>query len=365
MNINIQAPVNDMGYGVTGLQLIIALNRLGYNISLWPIGNMNAAQNYHTTLQDMVNNQGTFDATAPSLKIWHQFDMAAGIGRGARIGFPIFELDTFTQRELNHLNSLDKIFVCSHWAMNIVAKHLPDRLRDIYVVPLGVDRDVFNSSIGNDPHPGWTTFINIGKWEIRKGHDILAEAFSKAFSPKQRVRLWMMNSSPFLNETQTNNWQELYNKTVMGRAGKVHFIPRASSQTGVAKLMSECHCGVFPARAEGWNLELLEMMSMGKHVITTNYSGHTEYANETNARLVNITILESAVDNIWFHGEGNWARLGGDQIDELVEHMRSVYTMVQSGMSWNLAGIETANRFTWQKSAERLAACIKMEKTDY
>ena len=53
--------------------------------------------------------------------------------------------------------------------------------------------------------------------------------------------------------------------------------------------MSQVDCGVFPSRAEGRNLELLEMMSAGKHVITTDYSAHTEFCTKDNAGLVPIT----------------------------------------------------------------------------
>ena len=68
--------------------------------------------------------------------------------------------------------------------------------------------------------------------------------------------------------------------------------------------MSQTDCGVFPARAEGWNLELLEMMSCGKNVIATNYSSHTEFCNSENCMLVETTELEDAHDGKWFRGQG-------------------------------------------------------------
>ena len=45
--------------------------------------------------------------------------------------------------------------------------------------------------------------------------------------------------------------------------------------------MAEAHCGVFPARSEGWNLGLVEMLSMGRHVIATDYSAHTSTSRPT------------------------------------------------------------------------------------
>ena len=60
---------------------------------------------------------------------------------------------------------------------------------------------------------------------------------------------------------------------------RVKMIPRVNTSEEVARIMGQVDCGVFPARGEGWNLELLEMMSMGKPVIATNYSGHTQFCD--------------------------------------------------------------------------------------
>ena len=117
--------------------------------------------------------------------------------------------------------------------------------------------------------------------------------------------------------------------------------------------MKQTDCGVFPARAEGWNLELLEMMCCGKHVITTNYSAHKEFCNNDNAHLVNITRNEPAYDGIWFHGKnGNWANIGPSQVDEIVHYMRKIHDLKQSGLlAKNISGINTANKFSWNNTA--------------
>lgn len=361
MNINYQAPCNPMGYGVTGLQLALALNRLDHNVAWWFIGPTEFDPEYKTVIDRMVRNCEFFDVSAPSLKVWHQFEMASRIGRGVNCGLPIFELDEFTQREIHHLDSLDKIFVCSRWAMNVVNNMLPHRSRDTYITPLGVDRLIFNETIGC-PQKGWVTFLNIGKWEVRKGHDILIDAFNKAFEQRDRVRLWMMNDNPHLSPAANKEWRDKYTNTKM--SSHISFLERVRSQAEVAEIMGDAHCGVFPARAEGWNLELLEMMSMGKHVITTDYSAHTQYCNKDNARLIKVDNLEPADDGVWFSGEGRWARMGSDQIDQLVYHMRKVYNDVRDNNTLNTAGIETAKAYSWKAAAARVAKCLEMDGSD-
>jgi glycosyltransferase involved in cell wall biosynthesis len=119
--------------------------------------------------------------------------------------------------------------------------------------------------------------------------------------------------------------------------------------------MRQVDCGVFPARAEGWNLELLELLSCGKHVITTDYSGHTEFVDRNNAKIVEIDSLEVAEDGIWFHRQGEWAELGQRQLDQTVDHMRYIHKQKQeNGPQINLAGIETASKFSWENTVERI-----------
>ena len=97
------------------------------------------------------------------------------------------------------------------------------------------------------------------------------------------------------------------------------------------------------------------MMAMNKPVIATNYSSHTEFCNTQNTYLVDINTTEIAHDGKAFYGQGNWAKLGQSQYDQIVEHMRYVY---RNRISNNPAGLETAKEFTWKNSASKILRCI-------
>ena len=102
------------------------------------------------------------------------------------------------------------------------------------------------------------------------------------------------------------------------------------------------------------------MMAMGKHVIATNYSAHTEFCNEHNSRLINITRLEQAQDDIFFDGAvGEWASLDGEPFDEGVDHMRNFYQQWQSDNAiTNKEGIKTAQELSWDNTATQLEEVI-------
>jgi glycosyltransferase involved in cell wall biosynthesis len=364
LNINLTAPINQLGYGVVGSNILTTMLNNKINVKLWPIGRVDTGafaldevDKNTLKIQRCIDAHSVYDIHAPSLRIWHQFDLAQHVGKGLHIGFPIFELDDFTNQEKAELNRLDILFVCSRWAKNVVEKHCPGV--NIKVVPLGVNRKIFHENI-KEPDPEWTTFINVGKWEYRKGHDILAEAFHKAFEPKDRVRLWMMSHNPFISREKTQYWEGLYKNGKMGH--RVSFLPRQLNADGVANVMAAADCGVFPARAEGWNLELLEMMSVGRRVIATNYAGHTEFCNESNCYLLDVDNLERAQDNVFFDGKvGNWANL--DKHKEvgqlLIAAMRDVYLRKQNQELWhNINGITTAKNLTWDNTTNVISSYV-------
>jgi glycosyltransferase involved in cell wall biosynthesis len=145
-------------------------------------------------------------------------------------------------------------------------------------------------------------------------------------------------------------------------AAHITVLPRAATQRDVAAIMRDADCGVFPARGEGWNLDALEMLSCGRHVIATNHGGHTEFLNADNAFLIEIDALEPAADPEWMpqfssRKAGEWAHLGPRQLDQLVEHLRAVHERTQCGdRSPNRAGIATAERFSWARTAEAVVA---------
>ena len=352
--LNVISPINQLGYGIAGLNICKELDRVS-PVSLFPISQPTVtSQEDFDIVQDMLRNSKMPDFNAPCLRIWHQHDMSQFVGDGEKIGFPIFELDSFNETEKHHLGWLDKIFVCSNWAKRVILKEINIPENKVFVIPLGVDRTIFKESTLDIEDKYGTIFFNCGKWEIRKGHDIIPEAFSRAFSSQDNVELWMMCENPFLDEEEKMRWIDLYKSSPLG--DKIKFLDRAETHEGVYNIMSSVSCGVFPARAEGWNLELLEMMSCGKPVIATDYSAHTEFCTKENSFLVSIDNEEKAYDGKWFDGKtGSWAHLGESQIDQISSHMKHIH---DNKISSNLAGVETAKRYTWKNSAAKVIEAI-------
>jgi glycosyltransferase involved in cell wall biosynthesis len=335
------------GYGVTSFNILKALIKNNYNVDLFPMYSpqVQSQEDKDLIIKCINRAQTSYSHKNPCLKIWHQYDLAARVGSGKYGALVFFELDKMNPLEINSMNNTDCIFVASKWAKKILEDN--NITTKIIVSPLAVDTDVFQALPKKENEVSTYKFINIGKWEIRKGHDILIEAFNAAFTENDDVELWMMNHNPFLNEEQNLAWQKLYSSSKL--KNKIKFVPRVNTHKEVAQIIAQTDCGIFPARAEGWNNEILEVMAMNKPIITTNYSAHTEYCTRDNSYLVDIDNLTTAKDDHFFtHGFGQWAQLGNKQIEQMIEHMRYVYT---NNIRDNQNGLNTVKQYTWDQTA--------------
>jgi len=360
MDINLYCPINQLGYGIASLNITKSLSNRGNDVFLHPIGNVEVPAEDKDLIVSKIKASLDYNRHATCLKIWHQNDLKTMIGKGQHIGFPFFELDKFNETEVSSLQHLDKIFVTCEWAKEILENN--NVIVPTYITPLGVDRNLFNENLSFKEifpsHKTATKFLAIGKWEVRKGHDVLLDIFCDTFKPEDDVMLIMNCFNPFIGPKGNQEWTDMYLNSPMKE--KIAIInTRLQNQKNVAELIMNSDCGLFLSRAEGWNLELLEMMSCGKYVIATNNTAHSAFANNKNAMLTTLKIKESAYDGVFFKNQGNWATFEKQNFDEISQHMLNVHKKKQSGkLDINLAGIETAKFLSWDRTCENIERAI-------
>lgn len=346
-HLNLICSFEPSGYGVVSTNILKELDK-NYCVSAFPRGKVAINNKEEEALFRKVADQAkTFDYDAPCLKIWPQHQLHERVGKGKFSVFPIFELNSFSDNEIHQLQCADQIIVASRWAANVVK----DQTGCVaHVAPLGVDTNVFKPSTQNitevvipdEPY----IFLNAGKWELRKGHDVLVKIFNKAFTKKDNVQLWMMPNNYMLSEQETNQWINYYKCSKLG--DKIFILPRVDTNVDVANIIETVHCGIFPSRGEGWNMELLEMLAMGKHVIATNYSAHTEFCTQKSTHLVEVSKFEETAQTKWYHYKGEWPTIDEDQF---INHMRECYKNKKIN---NTEGVKTGKKFTWENCVNKI-----------
>lgn len=355
MQINYTAPINTLSYGIVGLNVLEQLHIKDHEVTWFPIGNSEAAPEYHAMIQECIDRP--YKKDSPSIRLFHQFDLAHHVGRGLHIGWSIFELDKFNDRELNHLKNQDILVVCSEWAKEVLNENCI--YNPVHVVPLGVDADIFFPAKPAMPDEV-CTFITIGKKENRKGYAELLECFERAFTPRDKVKLRVLWGSQLIeyNYPQVHNdWINYYKRSKL--SDKIELVEWLPNQMAVANLINQSDCGVFLSKAEGFNFGLLETMACGLPVICTNVTAHTEYVSNDNAFLVECPDKEPAYDGVWFHGQGNWHNIDCGAKDQVIDYMRHMYKLKMDGENmFTPEGVDTAKRFSWASAADKLIGAI-------
>ena len=153
------------------------------------------------------------------------------------------------------------------------------------------------------------TFGTMGYLTIRKGTDVLIEAFREAFPREQDVRLICKTS--FLHYPFGVN-----DKRIVVQQGAV------SPKEMEDEFTKQIDCFVFPTRGEGFGLTPLEMMATGVPAIVTGWSGPMEYMNPEVGWLLDYKLAPAeAFTKLTYHEEcGDWAEPSKDHLVQLLRH---------------------------------------------
>lgn len=119
----------------------------------------------------------------------------------------------------------------------------------------------------------------------RKNPEAPVEGFLKAFGPEDtNVHLVVKVNNPELTEETRRKWAQLQ-ENVAGYQN-IQLLREAIPEEELNTFFASCDVCISLHRAEGLGLVPLEMMALGKPVITTDWSGNMDYCTEENAMLV-------------------------------------------------------------------------------
>ncbi len=352
--MNIKCPLNTLlGYGHASFNIAKALHESGESIALFPVGQPHLTTNDYQFCQAAINSRlQNFQKDKPSLTIWHEYDLFDCLHGTPSIAFPFFEINEFDAIRRKSCEIPDRLFVTSKWGKDVIEQN--GIKTPTSIVPLGVDSNIFYSKAKEDD--GIYRFFTIGKIERRKCTELLPAILDNAFNKEDKVELHVMCDSPLPQiKQQMPYFREMYANSPLGDKITIHSMK--DTDYDLAAFIRSMDCGIFLTRAEGWGLPILQTLACDKPIITTNYSAHTEFCTEQNAKLVAIDTLEPAIDNLWFNGQGQWATIGQNQIDQTIQYMRDMY---KNRVHNNSEGVKTAAKFSWANTAAKILECSSM-----
>jgi glycosyltransferase involved in cell wall biosynthesis len=274
--------------------------------------------------------------------------------KGTHVVWAIFETDE-PPKMISYLrDNAHVIWTPSAWGRDVlVANGLPAETIDI--VPEGVQTRVFNPHMrGRIDRSGQPLrLLSIGKFEERKSYRELLEAFKDAFNNSTQVELGI-KADWFLTPSATNELPSLVSSFGLSN---VRLYGGNWSSERLAGLYSYSDAFVSPTKAEAWGLPLLEAAATGLPIITTFYSGQTEFLQHIQSSVLKIDFsLERVADldyrRNWGVAEhddlGRWAQPSVTSIadcmralhqdrDRYASHARENSFVVMEKFSWEAA----------------------------
>jgi len=374
--LNMVGPATEKtGYGIHFINLAKALNK-EVSVSMTPRSRLDPDLSNDQEIREMTNTP--FNYAAPTICIWFADAMQLFAG-SYRIGFPVFESNILTREQMYHLCNLDAIYVTSCWAWDVIEDSAvkfgirKPSLPRIEVMCEGYDPGVFQRRDIQENYLtlGWRRpyIQNVGKWEERKGHPqiirVLGEVADEGYE-FTFIGLWNNNFNPswreHANHHLTMNGFYQTKPGVYAKGECLIILPESMKTSyDVANFMSMCDFGLYPHKAEGWCLPILESMGCGCPIIATNYSGPTEYLSPECGILLEPEGFEDIHDDIFFrNANGQWAKVSDKQVKAAVIQMldsvghESIHELGDNAE-------RQAAKFTWSDSADLILTDLKAE----
>ncbi len=268
-----------------------------------------------------------------------------------RVGFTMLEVDGFPRDWVEQANELDEIWVPSEFnRQGFLASGLK---RPIHLIPLGVDTQYFHPGARSVASPtGEFVFLANFEWGERKDPWLLLRAFNDTFRADEPVRLLckITNRDPMLRLKS-----EIRSLGLKSAGGKISYLLNLDfPHAELPMLYRSADCFLAVSRGEGWDMPLMEAMACGLPTIASDWSSHTEFVNDAIAYRLAIAGLVPAVAKCPYYEGFRWAKADEDHLRTLLRH---VYENQDEARAKGAAAArEMAERWTWRKAAEKIAA---------
>ena len=273
---------------------------------------------------------------------------------GPKIAYNVWESTLQPQHFFDKLMDFDELWVPSKWQKQCtIEQGYPEE--KIKVVPEGVDVNVFYP----DPkvtHPltqdGRFKFFLAGRWDYRKSTREIIETFLSTFDKNEPVDLIISVDNPFSNDKMTSTEERLeFFGLNDDRIKVLHFPPRDE----YINLLKSCNVFVSCARAEGWNLPLIEAMASGTVSIYSNCSGQLEFAESKGVpvRISKILPVSESLNKNYNHHNQIIGDYYEPDYEDLSSKMRFTYEFYDQIKKKSLEeSIDIREKFSWENVAK-------------
>lgn len=282
---------------------------------------------------------------------------------GRHILFTVWESTRYPADWLPGLQAVHEIWTPSHWGRDILCNQAISPHK-VAIVPEGFEPALFHPQVVPEiqlQKYGRFRFIHVGKFEERKGSQDLLESFAAEFADDTDVYLVLVSHNPFVPDF---NLRQRVQELVPQVAHRVLCVDPVAEHSKIAALYTACHAAVFPTRAEGWGLPILEAMACGLPTLATNYSAVCEYLNEDVGYPLHYTLTDVPRGALGrSESLGQWA---APDRAHLRQRMREIYQNQEKAQVIGAKAASVARaQWTWDHAAQKaITQLLKNQPTE-
>ena len=346
--LNYVGPWNSTGYGYASIGYLEVLSKIcktrNITLAFRPIGEV---QNTDPELlepkyKDLLKHKDEPIRTAcPVIGFWHPGHLGQVLSdfTGIKTGITTFEVSGLDANEVASLkqchfvttacgytNGIIKRYLSSGNTYNFIP-HYPYQLKGISNILRSPDpKSFFDKLIGYSFNPDAIFLSNIGKYELRKGYDLILDLLDLLDRPTVLCASWynpfMPSKYPFgdlifrnWEAQQTNSNIKVYTKDNKA----IILMPPLAARRELYSIAMNCDFYLCMSRAEGFNLPLHDM---NNHYIPCIYASHSANqdisAASLETRSFHVLNTSPAKDDMFFNGKFYWYE---PQLREYIDHI--------------------------------------------
>lgn len=249
-----------------------------------------------------------------------------------------YELNSLPEDVVEDVNSNDHVYLTSSFVQKTFVEcgvTVPTS-----VLGHGVDPAHYRFFGRTAGHP--FVFLCLAEHTPRKNLPMLVRCFERAFQGQDGVRLVLklgLHGEGDLRE-------------VIRQPEKIELATDPlEDEAALVELYCRAHCFVLPTRAEGFGMPILEAMATGLPVIVTEYGGHLDFCNSSNAYLIANRGLVDSDPDCFPYVQSQWA---DPDEDHLIELLRRVYGDYEVALEkGRKASALVAADWSWEKQLVR------------
>lgn len=285
----------------------------------------------------------------------------AGFRGSWNVGYTFFEDSilhpSFIENARRHF---DLVVTGSSWCEEVLRRH---GLNNVSTIIQGIDPTIFNPSHAvKEYFQDRFVLFSGGKFELRKGQDLVLKAFavlSERHTDVLLVTSWynhwaasmqtMTASSHIRFTAESGDYMSLMLKTLQANCIRPETVITLPPMPNImmTRIYRNTDIGVFPNRCEGGtNLVLMEYMACGKPVIASYTSGHRDVLSERNS--IRLTSLRPLAIS---YGGQQVAVWDEPHLDELVEDLEWAYQHRDELRAIGARAGDDMRQLTWERTA--------------